>query len=219
MSERRLLPALLLAVSAALVVGCVTATSPDATDSPPTEAAAVLASPGSGVPDFLTLAADAPPLVSTTLSFYAVKGTEAEVFMWYHAKPGETDSSRLLRFRLDRRSLCKRPDGSPLPEGDSLLITLTVVDPPKQIVQFEPSGLRFCAGRQAKLNMWYEEVEHDFDTDGDIDARDLAIERRFRVWGQESATDPWTRLFSILMEGLDEIEVKIPGFTNYVIAY
>jgi len=203
----------------ALFLGCGIATSPDGARPTASGDHAVIDAPGTGVPDFLTLASDAPPLATTSLSFWAIKGQKSEVFIWYHAKPGATDSTRLLRFRLDRRSLCKRADGSPLPRGDSLLITITVIDPPKQLVQFEPSGLTFCPNREATLNMWYAEDDHDFDGDGDIDARDLQIEHRLRVWKQESASQPWSRLTGLLFEDLDEVEVSIPGFTNYVVAY
>ncbi|MEP7345369.1 MAG: hypothetical protein ABI877_08880 [Gemmatimonadaceae bacterium] len=218
MSERRLLPALLVFLAAAVVAGCEIATDPGRNASPPTSVSTDIQSPG-GNPDFLTLAAGAPPLADTVLSFYAIKGTKAEVFMYYHAQPGQTDSSKFLRFRLDRRSLCNRPNGSPIPRGDSLLITITIIDPAKQIVQFEPSGLQFCTGREAKLNLWYAEDDHDFDMDGDIDRRDRYVERHLQIWRQESATQPWVRLMGVLMQDLDEIEVEIPGFTNYVVAY
>ena len=41
----------------------------------------------------LTVAADAPALAVTVTSFYAVRGKNAGVDLWYRARPGRSDSS------------------------------------------------------------------------------------------------------------------------------
>ncbi len=170
-------------------------------------------------PLFLSLDPNAPPLAATSASFYAVKGDNRELTMWYRPRVGQTDSTRLLRFRVGNKSLCRRPDGTPIAPGDSILITLTVVDAAKQIVDYQPQGLRFCSGRPAQLNLWYLETNHDYDSDGDIDGRDAAIERRFAIYGRETVADPWVKLTTIVSSQLDEVEADIRGFTNYVVAY
>ncbi len=202
------------AMALALASACATDTR---LPSEPTLAAAT--SHGSSAPVFLALAEGAPPLAQMQASFYAVKGEDREIILWYAPDAGATDSSKFLRFKVSKKSLCKRPDGTNIASGDSLLISLTVTDPQRQIVQFEPSGLTFCSGRPAKLNMWYLEADHDFDDDGDIDASDAAFESGLRIWKQEDAFSPWIALTSILDVVEDEVEASITGFTNYVVAY
>jgi hypothetical protein len=181
--------------------------------------AEALRSGGDSDPVFLETAAGAPSLASTTVSFWAVKGKDREAFIYYNAEPGEADSTKLVRFRVGKRSLCKRPDGSNIANGDSLLITMTVVDPERQQVKFEPAGLQFCSGRPAKLNMWYEQADHDFDDDGDIDAADATWESFLSIWKQETPTSPWEKVTTVLQSDDDEAEASITGFTSYLVAY
>jgi hypothetical protein len=58
-----------------------------------------------------------------------VRGEDSKVFMYYAPRPGDDDSTEFLRFRVRDRSLFERPDGSPIAVGDSILITIVVVDP------------------------------------------------------------------------------------------
>lgn len=170
-------------------------------------------------PIFLSQAPDAPTLATLSVSFYAVNGEDREAFIWYHASAGEADSSKLVRFRVTRRSLCTRPSGQPIASGDSILITLTVTDVDRQIVKFQPAGLTFCSGRPAKLTMWYEQADHDFDDDGDIDNADAAYERKLNIWRQETAGSPWEKVTTVLSAQADQAEASIGGFTSYVVAY
>lgn len=186
---------------------------PLATDTPALDAGTA------ATPVFLTLDPNAPPLVSTTVSFYAVKGQDREAWLYYMPAAGETDSSKFLRFRVRKKSLCNYVDGTPIANGDSVLITITVTDQDKQIVNFQPAGLRFCKGRPAKLNLWYLEADHDFDQDGDIDGADAIYETNLRIWRQEGVGQPWIRMTTTLTVSLDETEADIKGFTNYVVAY
>ena len=173
-----------------------------------------------GLPDFLHPAAGAPSLAQQTVSFYAVQGQDRRVSMWYHADPGALDSARLLEFRVRDKARITRPDGSVLAAGDSILITLTVVDPVQLIVDFQPAGLRFAGdGEPANLKMWYIEQDHDFNSDGVINNTDSAIERSLAIYRRESVNDPWARLVSDVVVRLDEVEAVIRGFTHYAIAY
>lgn len=168
---------------------------------------------------FLQPASGAPPLAATSVSFYAVRGQDREASLWYHRRPGAPDSSRLVRLRVDRRSLVNAPDGTPLAPGDSVLITLTVVDPARLIVEYQPAGLVFAPRRPAKVTYWYLEADHDFNGDGVVDALDRALERSFGVWGQEQPGDPWNSVPVIRQPLVDQIEGSIPGFTRYAVAY
>jgi hypothetical protein len=153
------------------------------------------------------------------VSFCAVRGQDRRAEIWYHARPGAIDSTRLARFRVRKESLVKDAQGTPLAMGDSVLITMNVVDPARQLVELLPSGLTFSANDPARLTIWYLEADHDFNDDGVFDAADLAIENTFQIWAQEHPGDPFVSLPSQLGKSGDEVETKIPGFTRYVVAY
>ena len=168
---------------------------------------------------FLRLAPGAPPLAAQTASFYAKVGEDREVRMFFRPRPGETDSTEFLRFRVDAGSLSRRPDGSPFAVGDSIRITITMIDLSRLIVDFQPSGLRFNAQRPAELKIRYENADHDFDDDGDEDERDALLEGSFNVWKREDVAQPWFPLGSIRHLEIDEVDADIFGFTNHALAY
>lgn len=168
---------------------------------------------------FLTAATGAPAIATSSIAFWAVKGQDKEAIIWYRAAAGRPDSSKLARFRVDRRSLCNRVDGTPIADGDSLRITMSVIDPVRLEVKFEPAGLMFCSGRPAKLNLWWEHTSHDYDRDGDVDTADAALEASFSIWKRETLTSPWIKVASVLRVESDEAEAELPGFTSYLVAY
>lgn len=161
----------------------------------------------------------APPLVATTASFYALKGENREVRLYYRPAPGSLDSTEFLRFKVPDESLDRRPDGSMIAVGDSILITVAVLDVSKLLVDFQPAGLRFAAIKPAELKLSFGEADDDLDDDGDIDGDDVAAEARLAIWRRETIADPWVRLSSVLNVSSDEVEAAITGFTNYAIAY
>ena len=169
---------------------------------------------------FLNSAPDAPPLAQQTLSFDAVQGQDTEVFMWYHRRPERADSSKLLRFRIRDDAQITLPNGTALAPGQSVRITITVVDPQKLILDFQPTGLRFGNDDEpARLNLWYIEQDDDLNDDGVINAADASIERTLAIFRQENAGAPWVRLTSRVVAETDEVEAVLHGFSNYVIAY
>jgi hypothetical protein len=168
---------------------------------------------------FLRLDPTSPPLVAQTASFYAKVGEDRELRMYFRPRPLETDSTEFLRFRVDAGALARRPDGSAFVAGDSILITVTMTDLTRLIVDFQPSGLRFNSQRPAQLKIRYENADHDFDDDGDEDDRDILLEGTFDIWMRENATQPWFPLGSIRHLEIDEVEADIFGFTNHALAY
>ncbi len=170
-------------------------------------------------PLFLAVDPAAPPLAAESVSFWAVRGKTRQGEIRFLPQPGAGSGNRLVRLKLDKRSLVNRPDGTPIAPGDSLLITLTVVDAARMIVEFSPAGLVFAPNREAQLTFWYLEADHDFNGDGVIDSADTALESGFAIWGQETPVDPWQPLTSILDPLENEIETEIPGFTRYAVAY
>lgn len=168
---------------------------------------------------FLVPDSTKPPLGERQVSFWAVRGKRREVRLMYQKAPGSTDSVEFARFRVDDRTLVTAADGSPLAQGDSLLITLTVVDTLKLITQFEPSGLTFNPNRPARLWLKYGESSPDLDGDGSVTAADTTLISALCIWRQEQSTDPWYKVASTLNLAEFEIEADILGFTRYAVAY
>jgi hypothetical protein len=169
--------------------------------------------------NFLRMAEDAPPLVTNTVTFTATRGEDSEVAIEYQPLPGQDSGEDFLRFRVRDDALLARPDGTPFADGESVVITITIVDPERLVVRFEPSGLRFSPSEPAELKLDYSWTDDDVDGDGDVDARDESLERELSLWRQEAAGLPWERIGSLVIEGLEEVDAELVGFTNYVIAY
>lgn len=169
--------------------------------------------------NLLALAPNAPPLATSTVSFYAVKGKGAGVDIWYRPRAGQRDSTKFLELRLGGESLDRRPDGTLIADGDSVKISLTVTDPTHLIVQFQPSGLVFSSKDLARLRMYFGECGDDLDRDGRVDSSDDDIARRLSIWRQESPGLPWFKLSSAVVKDAKEVEAKLTGFSGYALAY
>lgn len=168
----------------------------------------------------LSLGTGSPALATDSVSFYASFDEQREGTIDF------ADNERYLRFRVDAGALFKLPNGSLLGPGDSVLITIKVVDPSKLYFDFEPQGLKFNPLIPAELNLEYAHASGsdttqagDFNDDGAVDAEDDAIESTLAIWHQTIPGGAFTRLTSILTIESDEIEADIPGFSRYALAY
>ena len=168
---------------------------------------------------FLTNAPNAPPMATGSVSFWAVKGRETIASLWYHSATSGRDSTELVRFRLDRRSLWLRPDGTPFAEGDSVLITMSVADSSRLIVEFQPSGLRFDPKKPARLWFKWSECDPDVNHDGVVDGTDQYLLATSQIWRQEAPGLPWESMITSVSESAEMAEAKIDGFTRYAVAY
>jgi hypothetical protein len=172
---------------------------------------------GNGVPEsqltFLAPRPGGPALATTTASVLAVKGEDAELEIEY------VTGEDFLRFRLDDESLLRRPDGTPILDGESVLITATVVDASRLIVEFQPAGLVFDPSEPAELRLRYAESDDDLDDDGDVDDDDESIETEFAIWRQETVGANWEQVGSAVFKDLEEVEADLTGFTRYAISY
>ncbi len=167
----------------------------------------------------LAPAADAPAIANPVVQFWAVAGDSREAFMYYRSRPGRTDSVDFIRFRVPGDALLTRPNGTPFAPGDSILITITLVDPARLLVRFEPSGLRFSLSHPADLKFSFLETDEDRDEDGDVDSEDQLILDYLDIWRRETPSAPWIRQTSSILAGSDEIETDVFGFTDYIIAW
>ena len=199
-----------VAIAMALAIGC----SSDPTSSPN--------DPGSErPPDGLTvarLATTAPPLEESTVSFWAVKGRSVEQKL-YFLDSEDQRGEEYLALKLEDESLSQRPDGSAIAEGDSVLITITVEDPALLLFSLQPTGLKFSASKPAELKIRYDQADDDLNEDGDVDGEDDSLESILGIWRQELPGDPFVRLGSVKVEGQEELEADLQGFSRYAIAY
>ena len=168
---------------------------------------------------FLRTADDAPPLVSLGASFWAVKGEDRELRLSFRPPAGSTDSTEFLRLRIRDESLLKLPSGLPIALGDSVLITVTVIDPARMIVELQPAGLLFSRAEPAELEMRYREADPDYNDDGEVDAEDDEVEGRLSIWRQERIGEPWVQIGTDVRVDTDEVRADLTGFTRYAIAY
>ncbi len=168
---------------------------------------------------FLLTASEAPPLVRTTDSFWAVRGEERELRLAHRPRTGMADSSDFLRLRIRAGSLVSLPGGLPLAVGDSLLITVNVVDAGRLIVELRPAGLQFVPGEPAELEMFYREADRDFNNDGSVNSDDAAIEQRLRIWRQGKPGEKWIEVGGSLSVDSDAVTADLNGFSRYAVAY
>ena len=161
----------------------------------------------------------APALTATVVAFWVKRGVDKEVRLHYRPRVGVADSTEFLRLRFDDNTLLARPNGTPIAMGDSVLVTLSVPDPTKFLVNLEPSGLRFNADEPAELRWKLSDSDDDLDGDDDVDSADATLFASLAVWRQEAVGQPWARLVSRLSVESDQIEAELVGFSNYVVAY
>ena len=173
----------------------------------------------SGDSSITLLTATGTSSVNSPTSFYAVQGLDRQGELYYVDPSSGNTARKLLRLRVRAHTQITRPDGTLLAPGDSILITITLIDRLHLIAQFEPAGLRFSGSDPAVLTMWFGETDHDLNHDGIVNAADATITQTFSIFRQAYTGAPWTRIPSTVTAGVDDVVAAIPGFSNYVIAY
>ncbi len=167
---------------------------------------------------------DAPELVSLQETFTAIVGERQTFEMRYDLPVGEAESNgRFFRLDLDQNSLLALADGTPLVEGDTVLITVTA-DPVNLKVELEPSGLQFNPAEPAELRFWYTLANPDFNGDGFVNSLDDDIERDLLgFWmrpGAENSGEDWQLLGAVIHDLLDKrFRADVLHFSGYVVAW
>ena len=157
--------------------------------------------------------AAAPLLQAYSASFWAVRGTSRTLEIDYLG--GED----FFRLDVPGDALLRRPDGSTIQQGDSVLISVEI-DPSLMLFRFEPGGLVFDPAHPVRLRIDYSLADDDFDEDGDTDPDDDAIETVWlSVWRQASAGANWVRLASVRDASLEDFEAELVQFSNYALAW
>jgi hypothetical protein len=166
----------------------------------------------------IRLAATSPPLWNPVDSFYAKKGVDREVSIFFQDGVGG-QGEEYLRLRVDAPTLLERPDGTPFAVGDSILIKVSVVSPDSILFELQPTGLKFNPDVPAELRIHYDHADDDLDDDGDVDTEDDLVEDQLDIWRQEAPGEPFVRVGTAKSEELEEIEAELTGFSRYAIAY
>jgi len=168
---------------------------------------------------FVALGQSAPPLYADSVSFYAIMGQDREVRMYYQgATPGDR-GDEVLRFKVPGDGLLRRPDGTGFQPGDSILIVVKAIDRAKFLFDFQPTGLEFSPTRPAELTLQYHNDDHDYSGDGKVDTTDARIQGQLDVWQRRPPDTLWRRLGASNYESYEELDVKIPHFTDHAIAW
>ena len=203
---RRICPLIALVPALLGLSGCSDSTSPGDLSRDPADL------------NVLRLAETSPPLFNPADSFYARKGEDREVRIYFQDEVGGS-GEEFLRLVVPAPSLLAAPDGTPFVTGDSVLIRVRVVDPARILFEMEPAGLTFDPSQPAELKIHYAHADDDFNEDGTVDTSDDQIEQQLAIWKQETLTGPFVRLGSVNEVNFEEIDVDILGFTRYAIAY
>ncbi len=176
-----------------------------------------------GVPDAqLTIVRQdtlAPPLLTTQASLWAKVGDGREVRLYYQGATPSDTGQEYLRFEVPGDGLYRKPDGAAFLPGDSILITVTVLDPTRFHYRFEPSGLRFSPDHPARLKIRYFDGQHDFNGDGVQNSEDVRIEGILDLWERSGPGALWFRLGAVKFEELDELDANILSFTEHAVAW
>ena len=168
--------------------------------------------------NILRLPANHAPFEQTSVSFWARVNQSREGRIYFLDGEGKR-GEEFARLKIDSGSLLARPDGTAFGVGDSILITMTVVDPTQVLIELQPAGLRFRSDKPAELKLDYGEADDDFDDDGDVDDDDERTQQLLAIWRQEQAGSTFIKLGSVKSEDLEEIEAKLVSFSRYAIAY
>jgi hypothetical protein len=152
----------------------------------------------------------APPLEALEVSFWAVHGQERQVQITYDA--GLYGNGKCLLFRVPA-------DAVPLgvAPGDSVRVTIRVMDAAEFRFEFQPEGLQFDPEHPARLEIRYRWADPDFDADGDVDPRDLLLSETFGLW-KLAGGQTWERVAADRRRDILEIHAPIVGFTQYALA-
>ncbi|MBA3710684.1 MAG: hypothetical protein H0W83_17905 [Planctomycetes bacterium] len=168
--------------------------------------------------NIVEVAPGSPPPEATVVTFYARSGTESQGRVFLGDGHGGR-GAEYLRLTLDRNSLAAHPDGSPFADGDSIQITIRVMDPSKILFQMEPAGLRFSDTSPAELRISYAPADGDLDHNGRKEEVDDSLENHLAIWRQAGTGTAYIRLPSTVSRSGRTVRADLPGFSRYAIAY
>src|SRR5437764_13106336 len=179
--------------------------------------------PGSPAPrttlNFVRQDSTYKPLRSALGAFYAKVGQTRSVRLVYQGSTPTDSGSEFLRFEVPSDGLYRKPDDTPFAPGDSIQITVTVVDPKRFLFDFQPSGLQFNPSDPARLKLEYHYADPDFNGDGSVDSSDAHIEAVLSLWRREPPDSLWSTIAAVKSVELEEFDADVLQFSQYAIAW
>jgi hypothetical protein len=167
---------------------------------------------------FVIQDATAPPLYADTASFYAKVGDGRELHLYYQDAVGGV-GEEFLRLEVPGDALLRKPDGSAFQTGDSILISVKVLDARQFVFDFQPSGLQFNPSQPARLKVEYVHSDHDYDGDGSITSADSAIQATLDLWKNDPPSTLWFKQGGVNFESLEELDANVLSFSQYAVAW
>ena len=180
--------------------------------------------PASGSPraqvNFVLQDSTYKPLLAARDSFWAKVGVDRQLRLFYEGTTPADTGEEFLRLELAGDALFRKPDGTAFGPGDSIRITVTVVDSKQFRFEFEPSGLQFSPDHPARLKVKYQYADHDFNGDGTINGADAQSEGELDLWRREPPDTLWFQVVgAVKFEDLDEIDANLFSFSQYAVAW
>jgi len=217
----------LIAIVAGLV-GCrdfvAPPTGPDATRMPLALSADVTIPPTpASMPstpvsfDILRQAPGAPRLETYEASFWAVDGQASGVTVNYLPAPGELVGQPFLRFDIPKNAMVASVSGARVRRGDSVLVTV-LIDRETFTVDFQPSGLVFSNGSPARLTIWYENADLDYNHDGVVDSTDTQLQQDVGLWFHAGSMR-WVPMPSANDPTLPSVSTALYHFSEYAVSW
>ncbi len=200
---------------AMVAAGCSDFAAPSTPAVPPPLAQTV-ATTTTAIP-MLRQAPTAPRLQTYQMSFWARRGTQTTVGVYYRRGPGQPTSEPFLRFKIPINGLVAGANGVPLGRGDSVLITLKI-DTTYFRVDFEPSGVIFSSSSPALLAFWYQDANPDMNGDGVVDGADQLIEQNLAVYSKSGGSS-WGKLVSKNDPTQQAVGAEVLHFSQYAVSW
>ncbi|MFQ5703669.1 MAG: hypothetical protein ACE5HT_06575 [Gemmatimonadales bacterium] len=179
---------------------------------------------GGGTLHILTQADSAPRLETLQASIWVVRGEKRRIRIRYEADPNVVDPEALVldfvELEFDKATLESLPNGTPIADGDSVLVSLTVHSD-SLLLTLEPTGLTFSAARPARLKFRYHNANPDLDGVNGVDPNDELIRTQLlNMWQQEDESGEWSPVAGV-EHRLESRKFDAPllHFSNYAIAW
>ena len=164
---------------------------------------------------FIRAAPDAPPLETTTVSFWIKRGETRQAQLRYTAYNGD---GKCLLFRVPAEAPLRHADGRTFENGDSALVTIRVTDAELFRFEFDPDGLVFDPAHPAELEIRYLWADPDHNGDGVVDAEDARIDASFAIWHQDAPAGGWEKIRTTRLDDIFEAHADVTGFSQYALA-
>lgn len=160
-----------------------------------------------------------PRLYRDTASLLFTEGQSGDFRIYYTDTTNGGPGEEFVRFEVPGDGLYRRPDGSAFQPGDTVRISIRVVDAAKFLFDFQPSGLQFNPNDPARFKVDYGHANHDYNDDGLVNAADTAIQRQLDIWRNDPPSTLWFKRGSVNFESLEELDANILSFSQYAVAW